>query len=346
MDGLLYMTPQSANGKELDIKKLEELNRDSFLLTYEILSKAKVTALNANYDCTLITTNFSYNSILRFPVLGGGFFTKAAQEEGRNVAVLNLKAATSIFGNEDINGKDITVNKVKYLISGVVDDGIMDENRVYIPVKRDSSASSQTPSDSPDKQQPAEGTGAKDPGPISIMAMAGAENSEEFIKIECKTLGISEGGYYYAPIGKLAELLKRMPFNMLRILVLFIAIMIFAAFLRGFGARWERVRDELGSKYFSQALKGNPKVFLVFLVTLALMALSAVIGAYSLIVMIPDMLAWNDMREMLTFHYLADCGGLMEKIRGMAIITLIQGGVFVISGALMVGINLAGRRSN
>jgi len=335
---LLYVVPKTAEMRELSGDKLEEINGESLILSYEILSNVRVDALNAVYDCVLVRTNYTYNYLFNHPIISGGFFAQDAQEQGRATAVLSLSAANSIFGNSNVYGKSITINTIKYTVVGVIDDGNDDENRIYVPVNYNQNQNNTAPgtaSPNDGGKRPGSQSTPSVSGPVFLMTSA-ANTSADYVKNELKAANISDMRYYFAPIGVLAALVGKMPINALKIMAIIFSIIILIAFILIFLNCFRLLRQKLGEAYFSYTLRHNPGLVFKFLGSLAF-----VLGALALIVfvinsMLLDVLSWMDMRELLGYHFYSDCAGVIEQIRPAAFLTLAGTGVLAVAGVILI----------
>jgi hypothetical protein len=333
---LLYIAPKTAEMRELNGSNLEEINGDKFILSYEVLSNARVGALNAYYECVLVKTNYTYNYLFDNPIASGGFFAKDAQEQGRAVAVLGLSAANAIFGGSDIYGKTITVNNIKYTIVGVMDDGVDDEKRVYTPINNNQDDPSSTPGSAVNPGgRPQNPGSSQTSGPVFIMASTGSLTADQ-IKNELKSVNISERNYYFAPIGLLAGLVGRMPINILMLIGIVLLIIIVIGFFRIFIKNLSILRNKVKESYFFVMLWQNRGAAIKFLSSIIVILGSLAFIVYTINNILPDVLVWMDMRELMGFHFYSDCAGVIEQVRSAALLTLIGLGAVIIAGLSLV----------
>lgn len=191
---IMLITPAASNKSVVSSERLEEINGEDFLLTYEIISQTNIRAMNSNYVITLRKTNYAYRFVLNYRMLNGAFFTEADQNKRQKSAVLNKAAALAMFGNLDLTGRAIVIDGEQYLIAGVMED-------------RDDMSGSDAEM-SYNVYLPASISG-DNPASFAIQMKAGI--SDETVKNEVKNLLISSGSYEYIRIGTLKELI----FNML-----------------------------------------------------------------------------------------------------------------------------------
>ena len=338
---LLYIAPKTAEMRELNGAKLEELNGDTVIISYEILSNARVGAINADYDCILIKTNYTYNYLFNNPIVNGGFFAKDAQELGRRVAVLNLTAANALFGNSNIYGKNITVNMIGYTVVGVINDGDNDKNRVYTPVNYKTDQDNAPAPNSKDNagKKPPSSQATTVSGPIFIMVSV-ANTTSDHVKNELKAANISDSAYYFAPIGNLARLVGKTLTNTLKIIAIILLIIIIIGLVRVLINHFRILRQRVCEAYFSHILRYNPGAIFRFLGVLIMLFASLFLVIYVINSILLDLLSWMDMDVLLTFHFYSDCAGVIEQVRTAAILILIGSGVIIMAGITLITIVL------
>ena len=139
-ENLFFIIPSVLSSPSLSIELLEEISEKETLLTYEILSIERLSASQRSASFTLIETNSNYLHILGCNMISGSFFTRQAWDEKLRYAVLNENAAISIFGSINITGSLFSLWNETWIITGVIDDRITDESRIYIPSSINSKA--------------------------------------------------------------------------------------------------------------------------------------------------------------------------------------------------------------
>jgi hypothetical protein len=130
---LLLVSPVEDSSYVFDPQKLKSLVEDEFLLTYEVRQRLTVRTAYAEYPVTLIGTNSLYPALTSYPMLGGSFFTAAAEKGKNKETVLNSAAAFRLFGSDTVAGRTLTIGGSPWLVTGVMEDGEEDTPRVYIP---------------------------------------------------------------------------------------------------------------------------------------------------------------------------------------------------------------------
>ena len=73
-----------------------------------------------------------------------------------------------------------------------------------------------------------------------------------------------------------------------------------------------------------------------FLGSLIVILASLALIAYIIISMLPDVLMWADMGELMGFHFYFDCAGVTERVRTAALLTLTGAGAVVAAGVLFI----------
>jgi len=225
---LFFVLPSGIGSPRFDVREIEAFSEKEFLLSYEIPGFEKVSLSHAEYPVTLIATNSSYPRILGFSMTEGAFFSKQAWTGKQRHAVLNEKAAFSIFGNNKIVGSRFRIRNDTWLVTGVVSDGDEDNARIYIP----SSVRG---------------------GEAGALALVGMD--EAYVKNSLKTLGIHEGNFNFIDLGAQCRLLWE---RAEAILLLFFALF-FLSLLKplvgGFGNACSALKRDLARLYPGEILQ-------------------------------------------------------------------------------------------
>ncbi len=132
-ENLLLVSPKFNKDSSVDIDKLDRINEDNFLLTYEVIEEKQIQVLASRYSVILKGTNYTYPFVMRYTFVNGSFFTRSAQEQKLKSVVLNEAAAFKIFGSFHIIGKKILLEDVPYTITGIIRDGDEENNNIYLP---------------------------------------------------------------------------------------------------------------------------------------------------------------------------------------------------------------------
>ena len=130
---LLLALPKDISSRGADIFDLDEFSKNDFLLTYEIPYPDKFILPHAEFPVIVIGTTSSLQNILKYIMIEGSFFTYQAWAGKLKQAVLNEKAAFSIFGSNNVTGNRFKMKNDTWIVTGVIKDGDDDHSRVYIP---------------------------------------------------------------------------------------------------------------------------------------------------------------------------------------------------------------------
>nr|WP_315021345.1 ABC transporter permease [uncultured Aminipila sp.] len=227
-EDLLLVTPTSSDSSEISAEGLEKINGDLFLLTYEIVSKENLQALNANYDVALIKTNFTYPFIMHKKLLEGCFFTEQDQKEEKKSATLNEVAAYAMFGNINICGSKIKIGQDEYTVTGVINDK-NEEKSVYIPAS------------------------ISEENPRAFVVGLEANLTREQIKNQCKSVMSEEKGYQLVYFGDLSRLVYGLFYMGLKLTVISIFLILIK---RSYYSLQQNIKDykNLFKKYYAREL--------------------------------------------------------------------------------------------
>ncbi len=306
---LLLVAPISSISSEINAKQLEEINGEAFLLTYEILSKENLKALNANYEVTLRKTNYTYPYMLNYRHISGSFFTEKDQKEKKKSAVLNQTAAYSIFGNADACGRKVAINREYFTVIGVIEDK---DDKDY---KKD-----MNPSDKPcNVYIPA---ACSKENPVSFVVQISDNITEREAKNEYKSLTAPESGYVSLAFGKMAELVDGLFF----IAVKLAAISIFLLILKKSGDRlWEnlkQIRILSEQLYVRDLLQRYPKVVMRAAGLLILMLFNIILILNFVFGFIEYYLQWKDIKVFSQYGDLSVLGQHASSLEHVIILSI------------------------
>jgi len=133
IENLLLITSAQFSSRLINVNRIEEFIESEFLVTYEILSSEIISLPHDNYPVTVIGTNSCYLQILGLPVSEGSFFSKHAWVSKQRHAVLNEKAAFTIFGSNKISGNQFRLRNDTWIVTGVINDADDETSRIYVP---------------------------------------------------------------------------------------------------------------------------------------------------------------------------------------------------------------------
>jgi hypothetical protein len=267
--GMLLAVPKTGNERGVSIDALEEINENKFMLTYEHAEEQTVKTERVGLTARMVSTNYTYAQTVNFPIVSGGFFTKAMQDAAQKSVVLNEKAAFDLFGGVDISGSLLTCDGDMYTIVGVVQDGDAVNRNIYIPAT------------------------IKDAEPDTFIFKTDGV-SEVYVLNVCKTLGITETDYKFFNLGFVATGV----FEKLTIAGMsFVCCLLVFALIKRAGV-WLRVfnRDqqtEYASFLNRSNIRVSDKVIPLLKLAVATAAVTAVV-LYSLQYMVGIFLVWMD----------------------------------------------------
>ncbi|MHC1723351.1 MAG: ABC transporter permease [Aminipila sp.] len=245
-DGLLLVTPTSSNSSEVSAEMLEKINGELFLLTYEIRSKENPQALHANYDVTLIKTNYTYPFVMHKKLLEGSFFTEKDGKEKRKAAVLNKALAYAMFGSIDICGSKVKIGQDEYTITGVINDESEEEN-AYIPAS------------------------ISEENPRAFVIGLEDNITREQIKNQCKLVASEENGYRYVYLRDLNRLVYGMLYMGLKLTVISIFLITITDSYYLMQKNIRECKDLVNKYYVCELLQNYPrKILKMFFVPLAI----------------------------------------------------------------------------
>ena len=232
---LFFILPAETGSPRFDVEKIEEFSEKEFLLTYQILGSERVSLSHAEYSVTLVATNSSYAQIMGLPMLEGSFFSKQAWTGKLRHAVLNEKAAFTIFGSNKIAGNRFRIRNDTWIVTGVISDGNEDRSRVYIPSSTRN-------------------------GEADALALTNSGGLDEaYIKNSVKTLGIRDGDFHYIDMGTQYCLL----WNRVEVIPLlffgFLLLSLLRPLVLRFREAWFNLKKDLNRHYAVEILKKKSK---------------------------------------------------------------------------------------
>ncbi|MDR1837168.1 MAG: ABC transporter permease [Treponema sp.] len=130
---LLLALPKETGRPGIDMFDMEEFSKKEFLLTCEIPCPERVSLSYAEFPVTMTETSASYAQIMKFPITEGSFFSYQAWAGKLRHAVLNEKAAITIFGSGSIAGNRFSIRNETWIVTGVIKDGNNKKSIIYVP---------------------------------------------------------------------------------------------------------------------------------------------------------------------------------------------------------------------
>lgn len=233
---LYLVTPKTAMEPGTDIKTVEKINDEKFMLTYLKKQQKKVAVRYANHDVSLAWTNYTFPFVCKYPMLNGGFFTKDDQEQKNNYAVLNERAAFDLFGSMDGSGFVFTLEDKEYIVKGVIKDN--EENpTVYMPMMLSGE------------------------NPNAFIAALDEKNgiSVEYVQNELKQAGITDANYYFINLGLASGKIAGKAEVAIMIIFFYIHILLLILCIRSLKKQYRLLLSASKQYYFREMLKFSPK---------------------------------------------------------------------------------------
>ena len=130
----LYAEPLAKDAAGVDIWEIEKYRTEkNAFVTYEIRKQASANAVNQSHRMNAVGTNSVYTDVMGFPAVDGGFFTKDAFQLGLHEAVLNERAASTLFGGTRLSGCTFLLNNEVWTVVGVILDDDEANDNIYVP---------------------------------------------------------------------------------------------------------------------------------------------------------------------------------------------------------------------
>ncbi len=297
-DDLLLVMPIPSNTSEINAEALEKLNGDSFLLTYEIISKESIKALNKNYEVNLKKTNYSYPFTMKNNLIKGSFFTEQDQKERKKSAVLNKAASYAMFGNINICGSKINTGQDEYTVTGVIEDKSEKES-IYVP---------------------AACSGAN---PDSFAVKMEANITEEQVKNKCKSAIMDENDYSFTYLKKLEGLVYKISFSGLKFAVISILIFIYKISQVRFRENLNNIRSLAKQIYIIELVRDHFKEVLEAVFLLIGMVLTIILILNITISFIEYFLLFSDYMPFMKFNDSSDFSIIASNLKLNIYISLI-----------------------
>ncbi len=268
---LYLIVPRNTGGQGIDIKEIEKINEDAFMLTYVRKQQNTATTGYTKHDITLVSTNYTFPFVCRYQMINGGFFTRENQEGENNYAVLNETAAFNMFGNMNVIGLEFTINDKEYIIKGIINDTSQVLN-VYLPM--------QLTEQNPDSFM------------IKTDEFKGV--SREYILTKLKQTGISDMNYYFTNIGLLNEKITGKAFVAVLLLVGFCLVFVLLRCLKILKLQSNFLALAYKKLYLRDLLRTHPQKVIAFIGNIA--AVFSIVAMFVLIILcyMNMYLLWNE----------------------------------------------------
>jgi hypothetical protein len=277
---LLLVHPAEIGSPRIDVQKIEDFIEGEFLLTYEIPGADRADLIHAVYPVTVIGTNSAYAQVMGFVMTRGSFFSKQAWTGKLKQAVLNEKAAFTIFGSDRIEGNRFRMRNDTWLVTGVIRDGDEDNPKIYIP------------------------SSVRGGEVASFIALLSPSFDEAYVKTSLKNLGIREGNFDFYNLGTQCRMLWERP---LAALFLFVSLFLLS-FLRPLAGKCKGVlallKGELKHRYTREILLGNSgRTVLQGMLLCLSFILIPVLSVITLLRLTEICLPWQDVPSLATLSH-------------------------------------------
>ncbi|MDR3295417.1 MAG: ABC transporter permease [Clostridiales Family XIII bacterium] len=267
-------------------------------LTYEKMDSAQLKT-TAYIDSALIGTNHFYDDVMGYSMTTGSFFTKAAQDEKRKVAVLNETLAFDAFGNFDIAGGQISLNGETYSVVGIIKDGRAD-NALYVPAVLN-------------------GT--------SVSNVMEVFETEEKTIADLKSIGVREASFYMVNLDEFSKTIRAKFWFGLWILLFSLAGLLSVKALRAIGESSRKIKCLYRDAYYREIIKTREAGTFVMMAALAVIAVCACM--YAFMQMAAILLGWNECAGSLDGVPALPFNGRIEWLRKLSLYSNIVFALFL-----------------
>ena len=207
----------SQNSPGVDIWAVEDfIEETSALVTYEIKQQASAYAVNESHNMTIVGTNSAYAGVMGYPAVDGGFFTKDAFLLGAKEAVLNERAASTLFGGTRLAGKTFLINNDAWTVVGIILDDDAENDIIYVPASSELILA---------------GAASASAGTLAVLQDASGGAGAAMAINKLKDLGVSDSSYSFKSLGKAVDAFGEMTAVALR----FSLVLLLCLFAQRFG---------------------------------------------------------------------------------------------------------------
>lgn len=231
----LLVIPKSKNVPGVGIDKIEEINEENFLLTYEMNYDENVKSINSEHSVVLKGTNFTFPYITGYNLVEGSFFTQLAQEQKNRTVVLNELAAFELFGSFNIVGNTILFSDESYTIAGVINDEDKENKNVYIPITTLNNK------------------------PTTLLTSIDIENgiTEEYVKNELKEVGITDVSHDFLNTNDIRSIIQEQAIVAILSVICIILILALKYSIKKFVNSYKTLKDLLVEYYFKDIIQNK-----------------------------------------------------------------------------------------
>ena len=312
---LLFALPNNIGSPKVNVYEIEDFIKNKFLLTYEILYSERVNLAYSDFPVILVGTTSSYPQIMKYIMIEGSFFQHTAWTGKLKQAVLNEKAAFTLFRSNSVTGNRFKIHNDIWLVTGVIRDNNND-CRIYIPSSvRDGEA----------------GTFA--------MTISG-HFDETYIKNSLKTIKITEGDFDFINFSTQFTHLQERIIVLLLVFALIFLLMALNHLLTKAKNAGKIIKSELAVSYPAEIMKKNRKLLFKSIITVLGVAVITVLILIIFIYIINICLSWKDIVSVgklnISMFY-----NQLKRIYTLDMISLI---VFIFSLVIMCAVFICMRR--
>jgi len=277
-ENLLLVIPAEFRSPGIAVNRIEDFIEYEFLVTYEILSSQRINLPHIDYPVTVIETNSCYSQVFRFVIPEGSFFSPQAWSGRQRHAVLNETAAHNIFGSSRITGNQFRMQNETWIVTGVINDGDEENNRVYIP------------------------SSIKNSQAVNFLALMApsAGYDETYLINSFKTIGIHENNFIFINLGTHINLLFERGLIILFFLSGFVFIYFLINILGSFKKSIAVFRNELNKHYLYEIFRKNPKIVFKTIWLALLVILCPVLSAFLFLRAASVILPWQDIKPLIS----------------------------------------------
>jgi len=270
---LLIVLPKNISSPKLNVREIDDFIKNNFLITYEILYSEKIGRAYSQFPVTLAGTTSSYPQIMKCIMIEGSFFTNAAWTGKLRQAVLNEKAAFTLFGSNSVTGNRFKTRNDTWLVTGVIRDNY-DDSRIYIP----SSVWG---------------------GEAGAFAMTISGNFDEtYVKNSLKNIKITEGDFGFINFNAYFTRLQERIIVTILIFAFFILLTVFEYMLTKLKNALKTIKSELAAFYPAEILKKERIFIIKNMVPVLSVSLIPVFILIILITVTGICLTWKDVEKL------------------------------------------------
>ena len=276
---LFFILPVDSLSPRLNIEKIEDFSEKEFLLTYEILSFERVSLPHAEYPVTLVATNSRYAQILGLQMQQGSFFPRQAWTGRQKQAVLNEKAAFTIFGSNNIVGNRFRIRNETWIICGIISDGDEDRSRIYIP------------------------SSIRGGEAVSLALTSTRGLDEAYTINSIKNLGIREGDFIFFNMGTQYRLLLERTTRIPLLFLSFFFLNLLIPLAKSFKEAFISLKYDLNRFYWRDVFKKRRKSVLEFVCFSLSLLLFPALALYITLHLLSVFLLWQDIPSLTGLNF-------------------------------------------